>query len=294
MKQSTLLAILAHPDDESFGPGGTLARYAAEGTDVHVCTLTDGAAGTADPDCWDCLDGYEDLAERRLYELGCAVEILGGTLHLMGYRDSGMAGDEANEHPDALINQPLDEVAGRLARLIRELRPDVILTHDEFGNYFHPDHIYVHQATVAAFEAAGDPERYPEQVAQGLEPHTPSGLYCSVFPNTYLRYFVWLARLTGQDPTKFGRNKDIDLTKLGRPAGQIHVRVNVRPYLEIKQRASACHSSQGGGSGLSNQSGTSLRERLSYLIRSWFSNWETFQQLYPPPDGNGRRGGFLD
>lgn len=289
MKQSTLLAILAHPDDESFGPGGTLARYAAEGLDVHICTLTDGAAGTADP---DCLDGYQGLGDRRLYELNCAVEILGGRLHFMGYRDSGMSGDEANGHPDALINQPLDQVAGRLTRLIRELRPDIILTHDEFGTYLHPDHIYVHQATVIAFEAAGDPDRYPEGLAEGLEPHTPSGLYCSVIPNTYLRYFVWLARLTGQDPTRFGRNKDIDLTKIGRPADQIHVRVNVRPYLEVKQRASACHSSQGGSSGLRDRTGSSLRERFSFLVRSWFSNWETFQQLYPPPDG--RRGGFFD
>jgi mycothiol S-conjugate amidase len=291
MKQPVLLGIFAHPDDESFGPGGTLARYAAEGVALHVCTLTDGAAGTADPGCWDCLEGYEDLAERRVAELRCAVEILGGRLHFMGYRDSGMAGDPANDHPDAFINQPLEEVAGRLTRLVRELRPDVVVTHDETGGYFHPDHIYTHRAAVAAFHAAGDPSRYPDQLADGLTPYQPSALYASVIPRTYIRYFVWLARLSGHDPARFGRNHDIDLTRVGKPADQIHVRLNVHDYLAIKQEAGACHGSQGGGSGLSTRAGRTLRERTIFWLRRRSNNWESFQQLYPEPAG--RRGGLL-
>jgi LmbE family N-acetylglucosaminyl deacetylase len=287
MKQLVLLGIFAHPDDESFGPGGTLARYAAEGTAVHVCTLTDGAAGTADPDCWDCLEGYEDLAERRVEELRCAVEILGGQLHFMGYRDSGMTGDPANDHPDAFINQPLDEVAGRLTRLIRELRPDIIVTHDETGNYFHPDHIYTYQAAVAAFHAAGERTRYPEQLTDGLAPFDPPSLYAYVIPRTYIQFFIWLARLSGQDPSRFGRNQDIDLTKVGKADDQIHVRLPVREYLRLKSEASACHGSQGGGGGLSTRAGPTLRDRITFWLRRWFNNWESFQQLYPEP--NGRR-----
>jgi LmbE family N-acetylglucosaminyl deacetylase len=285
MKQPVLLGIFAHPDDESFGPGGTLARHAAEGFALHVCTLTDGAAGTADPDCWDCLEGYADLAARRLDELRCAVQILGGQLHWLGYRDSGMAGNPANDHPDALINRPLADVAGRLTRLIRELRPAIIITHDDTGNYFHPDHIYTHRATVTAFHAAGDPTCYPEQLADGLEPYQPAGLYAYVIPRAYIRYFVWLARLSGQDPAHFGRNHDIDLTRIGKPADQIHARVRVRPYLKIKQQASACHGSQGGGGGLSTRVGSTLRDRILFWLRRWFNNWESFQQLYPEPAG---------
>jgi len=284
MKRKVLLGVFAHPDDESFGPGGTLARYAAKGVDVHICTLTDGAAGTADPDCWDCLNGYQNLADRRVEELGCAVQVLGGTLHFMGYRDSGMAGDEANQHPDAFINQALEEVAGRLARLIRQLRPDIILTHDETGGYFHPDHIHTHKAVLMAFLAAGDPARYPEQLKDGLEPFAAPSLYCSLIPRNYIRLFIWLARLRGQDPTRYGRNQDVDLTRIGAPAGQIHVRVNVRDYTKVKQAASACHSSQGGGN-LRARSGLTFWERVTFWLRRWSNNWESFQQLYPPPTG---------
>jgi len=278
-EKKVLLAILAHPDDESFGPGGTLARYAAEGVEVHICTLTDGAAGTADLNCEDCLEGYQDLAERRRGELECAVEILGGTLHFFNYRDSGMAGDEANKDPAAFIKQPLAKVAERLVRLMRQLRPDAILTHDDTGGYFHPDHIYAHEATLAAYHTAYQDEK------------GAPGLYCSVIPRTVVRYFSWLGRLMGQDPTRFGRNNDIDLTRIGKPADQIHVRVNVRKFLPTKEAASACHSSQGGGSERSEGDSSSLRRRLASWLINRLGKVELFQQIYPPPAG--RRKGFF-
>ncbi len=283
MKKRTLLGIFAHPDDESFGPGGTLARYAAEGIELHICTLTDGAAGTAHADCWDCLNGFADLADRRLYELRCAVKVLGGTLHYVGYRDSGMEGNESNLHPDALINQPLEIVAARLTHLIRKLRPDVILTHDETGGYFHPDHIHTHRATLMAFRAAGDPTRYPDQLTEGVEPFSPARLYCTVIPRSRIRTYVWLGRLTGQDPTRYGRNKDVDLTRIGRPTDQIHVRVNVQPYVEVKREASACHGSQGGGGRTDDRTRLSLGKRLNRWLRRRAGNRDMFQQLYPPP-----------
>jgi LmbE family N-acetylglucosaminyl deacetylase len=291
MKKGAVLGIFAHPDDESFGPGGTLVRCAHEGLDVHVCTVTDGAAGTTDPDCWKCLDGYSDLAQRRVEELACAVDILGGTLHFLGYRDSGMQGSESNFQPEALINQPLESVTGRLTELIRQLRPDVIVTHDETGGYSHPDHIYVHRAVVEAFRAAGDPTRFPEQLTGRLAVWSPQALYCHVIPRKYIRYLALILRLSGQNPARFGQNQDIDLTRIGQPADQIHVRVDVRKVLSLKQQASACHGSQGGGSGLGLNSGVSLRERLIVRLRRWFNTREHFQQLHPEP--TGRRSGFL-
>jgi len=191
--------------------------------------------------------------------------------------------DESNLHPDAFINQPLELVAERLTRLIRELRPDVILTHDETGGYFHPDHIHTHRATLMAFQAAGDPARYPDQLADGAGPFSPPRFCCTVMPRNRIRTYVWLARLTGQDPTRFGRNKDVDLTRLGKPANQIHFRVNVQPYLEVKRRASACHGSQGGGGGLDHRTRLSLGKRLTRWVRHRAGNSDMFQQLCPPP-----------
>lgn len=277
-ERRALLAVLAHPDDESFGVGGTLARYAAEGVSVHLCTVTDGAAGTADSECDRFLDGYRDMAERRLHELQCAVKILGVQLHFFGYRDSGMAGDSANSHPGALINQPLEQVASRLSTMMRQLQPDVILTHDDTGGYFHPDHIFTHQATVAAYRAT-----YADN---GASP----GLYCHVIPSTFVRTFALLSRLTGQDPTRFGRNKDIDLTQIGKPADQIHVRIDIRSFLEVKMAASACHTSQGGG-GPDAAHGPRWRQWLVSKASPRFVRVEMFQQLYPPP--RGRRQGFF-
>lgn len=268
-----LLAVLAHPDDESFGPGGALARYAAEGVDVHIAIATDGAAGSV-------AEGYEEahdrLAEVRARELQAAVAILGGTLHTLGYRDSGYINDPANQHPDAFINANEEEAIGRVVRLLREIRPQVVITHDETGGYFHPDHIFCHKVTVAAFHAAADPTQYPQI---GPAPHQAQRLYYTAFPNTFVRLVVWMMRLRGQDPTRAGRNKDIDFTRLGLPPRKIHARIDYRRYWEVKRAASAQHASQGGGTGGS-------RGFLPVWVQRYFLAYDTFIRAVPPaPDG---------
>ncbi|KAA3663280.1 MAG: GlcNAc-PI de-N-acetylase, partial [Chloroflexi bacterium] len=196
MENKRLLAVLAHPDDESFGPGGTFARYAAEGVDVHIAIATDGAAGSV-------VEAFEEQREKlaavREVELETAVSILGATLHTLDYRDSGYINDPANEHPDAFVQSDDYEAIGKVVKLIREIRPQVIVTHDETGGYFHPDHIQCWKITTAAFEAAADAEQYPEF---DLPPYQPQRMYFSVFHNTWVRFFVFLARLRRQDPTK--------------------------------------------------------------------------------------------
>lgn len=274
MTKRTLLAVLAHPDDESFGPGGTFARYAAEGVDVHIAIATDGAAGSV-------AAGYEDarekLAEVRAKELETAVAILGGTLHTLGYRDSGYIGDPANEHPDAFVQADHQEAVGRVVRLIRELRPQVIITHDETGGYFHPDHIKCWQITVPAFHAAGDAAQFPEI---GPAPFQPERLYFTAFPNTWVKFFILLFRLRGQDPTKFGRNQDIDMTRVGVARGSLHAFISYRKYWETKRQASAAHASQGGGA-------------FSWLpqpVQKLLLAQDTFIRAYPPvPDGYRER-----
>ncbi len=115
-----------------------------------------------------------------------------------------------NKHPQALCNAPVEQVTARIVKIIREVRPQVILTHDPHGDYGHPDHIAAHKATVAAFYAAGDPNKYPEFGAS----FQPSKLYFNVFPRRLIKFAVRLLPLFGQNPKKFGRNKDIDLTAL--------------------------------------------------------------------------------
>ena len=153
-KKNTLVFCGAHPDDESYGVGSTLAQYAAAGVKVYYVCSTGGEAGTVDP---KFLRGYATIKDLRLAELKCAAQVLGlaGVIEL-GYRDSDMRGSESNKHPDALAMAPIDEIAKRIVKIIRDIKPEVIITHDSSGGYGHPDHIGTHNATVKAFQAAGD------------------------------------------------------------------------------------------------------------------------------------------
>ena len=170
----TLLAVHAHPDDESSKGAGTLARYADEKVRTVVVTCTGGEAGEILNPAMDQPGNLERMPELRRQELAKALEILRvGAHYWLGYRDSGMPDTEFNAHPDAFANADLDEATGRLVRIIREERPQVVLTYDERGGYPHPDHIRTHEVSMAAFEAAGDPDRYPDAGA----PFQPLKLY---------------------------------------------------------------------------------------------------------------------
>lgn len=237
----TLLAVLAHPDDESFGLGGTLALYASKGYDTYYICATHGEAGTVDD---EHLKGFKDTAEMRTDELTRAAKVLGlKGFYFLGYRDSGMPGTAPNLHQDAQINHSVDEVAGRVVKFIRELKPDIIVTHDRIGGYKHPDHIHLHKATKLAFEKADDPSFHPEA---GL-PFKPRALYYQIFPRGILKFVVRLMPLFGKDPTKFGRNGDVNIKELAEADFPVHVRLNIRSVVEIKREAGAQHASQGGG-----------------------------------------------
>jgi LmbE family N-acetylglucosaminyl deacetylase len=159
----TLLVVHAHPDDECLGTGGLLARYSAEGINTVLVTATRGEEGEMhDPDRTE-EEARPRMAEIRDEELRRAVAILGVKhLELLGYRDSGMIGTPANKHPDNFHNANFDEAVGRLVAIIRRHRPQVLVTYNEDGGYGHPDHLQCHKTTVAAFDAAGDPARYPD------------------------------------------------------------------------------------------------------------------------------------
>ena len=234
-----ILVVLAHPDDESFGMGGTLAYYARKGVEVHLVCATRGEAGIVPS---EMMEGYDSVARLRENELRCAAGILGLTaVHFLEYRDSGMPGSEDNKNPHALINAPIEEVAAKVTCYIRDIRPDVVITFDPVGGYHHPDHIAIHKATVKAFYAAGDHKAYPN----GKKPFQPGKLYYNVFPRGFIRFAVRLIKLFGRDPSKFGRNKDIDLEMLaGDEVYPPHAQINYRKVIDLKEQADACHASQ--------------------------------------------------
>jgi LmbE family N-acetylglucosaminyl deacetylase len=240
-EERVLLAVLAHPDDESFGNGGTLALYAQRGVSVYLVCATRGEAGEMDA---DCLEGFQSVAERREHELRCAAQKLGlSGVFFLGYHDSGMPGSPYNQHPQALVAASLDEVAERVVEYIRLLKPQVVITFDPIGGYRHPDHIAIHQATVKAFFAAGDSAQYTHAGA----PFQPERLYFHIFPKRFLKMMVRLMPLVGRDPRKFGRNGDIDLVSLIEPEFPTHAVIDYRKVHQKKTAASFCHDSQGGG-----------------------------------------------
>ncbi len=272
--KKTLLAVLAHPDDESFGMGGTLAKYAASGVVVHLICATRGEAGEVDQ---EYLEGYSSIADLRVHELNCAVKELGiEPVHMLDYRDSGMTGSDDNQHPGALINAPLDQVAGEIADFIREIKPQVVLTFDPIGGYRHPDHIFIHEAATKAFTLAGD-SAYPGKYA----PFQPERLFYHTIPRYFIRFNVRLLKLMGKDPSKYGKNQDIDLTQMAVDEFPVHARIRYDDFKDKKAAAAACHASQ-GGHGLTR----GLIRWLSWLLGA--RTEDQFMQAIPEPDFGGR------
>jgi mycothiol S-conjugate amidase len=159
----TILAVRPHPDDETSLTGGMLAHYSARGVSTAVVTCTGGEEGEIhDPDL-DPVADLPRLREIRERELRDACAILGvGTIRLLGYRDSGMLDTPGNQHPEAFHQADLAEAVGRLVKVIRELRPRVMVIEPPGGLYPHPDHVRCHTVGFDAYYAAADHGAYPE------------------------------------------------------------------------------------------------------------------------------------
>ena len=271
----TILAVLAHPDDETFGLGGTLALYARRGVSVQLVCATRGEVGEIDPEYREKLNSAACL---RTQELRCAADTLGiETIHFLNYRDSGMPGSPDNAHPQALAAQPIEKVAREVAHLIRQIRPEVVLTFDPIGGYRHPDHIAIQRATVSGFDLASDPDFTDPE---GIAPFQPQKLLFHTMNRTFLKISVWVMRLIGQDPRQFGRNKDIDLVSLTEVDFPTHIRINYREVQEVKAQAAACHASQGGAA---------MNKGVRGMITRLFGGYnDTFMQAFPEPkEGDG-------
>jgi mycothiol S-conjugate amidase len=179
-ERCVILAVYAHPDDETIHWGGTLARYAAAGVRVVCASATRGELGEIVDPLLATPRNFERLGEIRMDEMARAVAILGPIeIRWLGYRDSGTDGDPRTDDPEAFCRADPDEAAGRVARLIREVRPQVVITHKGDGGDGHPDHRHAALITHLAFERSGDPDAWPEQLVgtDALHPWAPAKLY---------------------------------------------------------------------------------------------------------------------
>ena len=237
----TLMVVLAHPDDESFGSGGTLARYGADPAVrvVLVCATRGETGEISNPN----LATPERLGEVREGELRCACRTLGiDALHFLGYRDSGMAGTPENLDPSALTMADFDEAVGKIVALIRRERPDVVVTFDETGGYGHPDHIAIHHQAKAAFAAAGDPTRYPEQIGVALQPHQARKLYYTAIPRRFFRALAEkMVELDLEVPEFLQKRQDMPF---GLPDEACTTDIFVQGFWDTKQAAIQCHATQ--------------------------------------------------
>lgn len=269
MSNRRILLSFAHPDDESFGSGGMIARYVAEGADVFYICATNGDVGTVAP---EKLTGYGSVADLRLAELDCASAKLGfKEVFKFGYRDSGMMYSETTKDPACLWQAPRDAVARRVVEVIRKVKPQVVVTFNKFGGYGHPDHIAIQRATTDAFTLAGD-----ASYETGQEPYQPQKLYYSAFSTLMFRVNLVRVRLKGQDPRKLGRNKDFDMLAILENVEPIHTEIDVKDYLHAWDEASACHDSQLGGG----------MPRLPMWFRRTFVHKQSFTRVHPAPTHN--------
>lgn len=266
-QKGSLLAIFAHPDDESFGTGGTMARYAAQNVRTGLVCATRGEAGEiSDPS----LATQDSLAQVREDELRCAAQALGvGELFVLDYRDSGMAGMPENEDPRSLVKADAEEVVGDLVAIIRRFRPTVVVTFEPGGGYGHPDHIAIHHHTVAAFHAAADPTQFPS----ASEPWQAERLYYTAIPRSFFVKMREHLVTAGVDISEFER---FDSDVIGWPDEDITAVIEVSDCIDAKWQALNCHRTQFGEDNF-------FRNLPDDVLKQMMSR-EHFARAWPEPE----------
>jgi N-acetyl-1-D-myo-inositol-2-amino-2-deoxy-alpha-D-glucopyranoside deacetylase len=250
----TLMTVHAHPDDETIGTGGTMAKAVRAGNRVVLVTCTRGEMGEIVVKEMDTPENHRRLGEIRAGELEAAMGVLGVTeWENLGYRDSDMMGREGNNDPRTFWQADLDEAARRLTWLIRRYKPDVVTTYNAFGGYGHPDHIRVHDTAIRAVPRAGDPNWYPEQLETGLEPWTPKKFYEQAMPESIRRKMnerlAELGTETGWLPPKDATPEQLAeyearMAQMLTPDDQVTTWIDISDVLETKWEAIQKHVTQ--------------------------------------------------
>lgn len=240
-----LLLVHAHPDDESIGTGATMAKYVAEGADVTLVTCTLGEEGEILLDEFAHLaaDREDRLGEHRQTELAAAMEALGvKDWRILGgagrFRDSGMVGTPGNDNPACFWRADLLQVAVYLVEVIREVRPQVVVTYDDFGGYGHPDHIQAHRATQYAIFLAQSPTFRPELG----EPWSVSKVYWTAFPRSVVRAGIEAMRAQGE--TEGFAAMDPDDLPFAIDDALVTAEIEASAYLPAKLAALRAHGTQ--------------------------------------------------
>ncbi|MCX3061007.1 N-acetyl-1-D-myo-inositol-2-amino-2-deoxy-alpha-D-glucopyranoside deacetylase [Streptomyces beihaiensis] len=241
-----LLLVHAHPDDESINNGATMAKYAAEGAHVTLVTCTLGEEGEVIPDELAHLapDREDLLGPHRIGELTAAMKELGVTDHrFLGgpgrFRDSGMMGAEQNDRPGSFWSADLDEAAAHLVAVVREVRPQVLVTYDPHGGYGHPDHIKAHRVAMRAAELAAEPA-FRRDLG---DPYAIAKIYWNRAPRTVVtERFHWLASVLGRTP--FDVAAAVDDVPGVVDDERITAEIDGRPYAERKTAAMRAHVTQ--------------------------------------------------
>jgi len=257
-----VLFVHAHPDDESMSTGGTMARLVAEGVRVDLVTCTDGAEGEIHDPTLDPEEARPRLAEIRAAELACSVDALGGGKihhHLFGYRDSGMMGTDANEHPESFWKADVGQATSRLVEIVRQARPAAIVSYDENGNYGHPDHINAARIARDAYRASAGTDwqvsRFyevawlrdrwfallSEMKERGIE--LPWDFDESV-PDTRADELNPSNAAAAKQVGEALESEESDSFEFGRPDEEVTTRVDVAGYLDAKRRSMDCHKTQ--------------------------------------------------
>lgn len=229
---ATIVCFHAHPDDESIGTGGTIARAAAEGHRVVLVVATRGERGEPTP---GVLADGEMLWERRIVETLESARLLGvQRVEFLGYVDSGMMGEPTNDFPYSFWQADVDHAAGRLAAILAEEDARVLTIYDDFGGYGHPDHIQVHRVGLRAAAMAGTPE-----VFQGT------------MNNDHIRRSVAAIRAMQESdgveaPADAPTDEELDSTTFGKPEVELTHAIDVRDLLAVKKASMMAHESQIG------------------------------------------------
>jgi LmbE family N-acetylglucosaminyl deacetylase len=264
MPENGLLAIFAHPDDETFGVGATMARYAAKGVPVTMVCATRGEVGEIAPGTGAT---PENLGRFREQELRDSMAILGvHDVRFLGFRDSGMAGTEDNEDPRAFAKAHPDAVTHLLVKLIREIRPAVVVTWDKSGGYGHPDHVATHHHATAAFHAAGDPGQFPT----AGPPHQPNALFYTTIP---LEEFIKMSQELKKRGIDLGGPTDLSEIQ-GLERLSPNCVIDVADLYELKMKALVAHRTQ-----ISEDD--AMLKGPEDLRRAFFAR-EYFHRIHPP------------
>ncbi|GLY64408.1 mycothiol conjugate amidase Mca [Amycolatopsis taiwanensis] len=237
-----MIAVHAHPDDESSKGAATMAKYVAEGVDVLVVSCTGGEAGSILNPAMDRPGVRENMPQIRREEMARAAKILGVNHHWLGFVDSGLPeGDPPPPVPEGTFAAvPVEEPTRDLVKIIREFRPHVVLTYDENGGYPHPDHIRCHQVSVAAFDAAGEADRFPEAGA----PWQPLKLYyMHGFSRARMQLFHEALLAAGQESpyAEWLQRWDPDRPDV---MERVTTRIECGDYFEVRDEALKAHATQ--------------------------------------------------